>query len=70
MASRRPGTERDAFWETYGPRSTTPTAARRALLYRARDLACARLERHRLGGSEDKPGPDTEMRAVLDRLSA
>jgi aminoglycoside phosphotransferase (APT) family kinase protein len=70
MAARRPGTERDAFWDTYGPRPNTPSAVRRALIYRARDLACARLERFRLGTFHERKGPDVEMRTVLDQLSS
>jgi hypothetical protein len=70
MAGRRPGTERDAFWETYGPPAATPGAARRALFYRARHVAAVRLERHRLGNSEAVPGTYDEMRDVLTRLTA
>jgi aminoglycoside phosphotransferase (APT) family kinase protein len=70
MAGRRPGTERDAFWETYGSRSSTPGAAWRALLYRARHIAAVRLERHRLGNSEAVPDTYDDMRDVLAHLKA
>lgn len=70
MAVRRPGTERDAFWETYGPLASTPGAALRSLFYRARHIGAVRLERHRLGRSNDVPGTDEEMRDVLARLTA
>ncbi|MFC7647491.1 phosphotransferase family protein [Streptosporangium lutulentum] len=70
MAGRRPGTERDAFWETYGSRSSTPGAAWRALLYRARHLAAVRLERHRLGNSEAVPDTYDDLRDVLALLTA
>jgi aminoglycoside phosphotransferase (APT) family kinase protein len=68
-AGQRPGTERDAFWEIYGTLAASPSAARRALYYRARNIAAARLELHRLG----LPGvPDTydELRQVLQGLRA
>ena len=49
MAARRPGTERDAFWETYGRLASTAGAARRRQFYLALHVAALRLERHRLG---------------------
>ncbi|WP_406315792.1 hypothetical protein OHA77_02320 [Streptosporangium sp. NBC_01639] len=69
MAGRRPGTERDAFWETYGPLSSTPGAALRSLFYRARHVGAVRLESHRLGKSTDVPGTYDDMREVLTRLA-
>jgi aminoglycoside phosphotransferase (APT) family kinase protein len=69
LATRRPGSERDAFWETYGPLASTPGAARRSLFYRARHLAGARLERHRLGHSTDIPATYDDMRHVLTALT-
>jgi aminoglycoside phosphotransferase (APT) family kinase protein len=68
MASRRPGTERDAFWETYGSVAATSGAARRALFYQARHVAAIRLERHRLR-SETLQETYDEMRDILDRLA-
>jgi aminoglycoside phosphotransferase (APT) family kinase protein len=68
-AGRRPGTERDAFWETYDPPTPTPAAAIRALFYRARHVAASRLEQQRLGKLEDLPGTYDEMRDVLTRLT-
>jgi aminoglycoside phosphotransferase (APT) family kinase protein len=52
-ASQRPGTERDAFWETYGPLPDTPAAARRARFYQILHLATLRLENHRSAGVTD-----------------
>jgi aminoglycoside phosphotransferase (APT) family kinase protein len=68
-ASQRPGTERDAFWETYGRLPATPSAARRALFYQARNIGSGRLERHRLGLS-GVPATYGEMRQVLQDLRA
>ena len=65
-AAGRPGTERDAFWETYGPLDDSPHARWRRQLYEARNIAAARLERHRLG--HDIAGSYDELRAALDRL--
>lgn len=47
MASRRPDTERDTFWETYPPQATDPEPRIRALIYQAMHTAALRLERHR-----------------------
>jgi aminoglycoside phosphotransferase (APT) family kinase protein len=68
IAGRAPGTERDAFWDTYSPLSTTPTAVVRAQIYRARTLAASRLERHRLGKVQDRTWG--EMQAALVDLRA
>jgi aminoglycoside phosphotransferase (APT) family kinase protein len=70
MAAKRPGTERDAFWETYGIPSTTPGAAVRSLFYEARHVAAIRLERHRLGKSEDVLETYSQMRDTIDKLHA
>lgn len=70
MAGKKPGTERDAFWETYGPLTATPSAARRSLFYRARHICTIRLERHRLGNSEAVPETYEQMRDVLKELRA
>lgn len=67
MALRRPGTERDTFWETYGPLDGSPGARLRALIYQARHASVLLLERHRLR----KPADDlhTELADVLQRLA-
>lgn len=69
MASRRPGTERDAFWESYGRLSSTPEAAVRAAFSLARHIGAIRLERHRLGLPDGTPGTYHDMRQVLDSLA-
>ncbi|MBB5866726.1 aminoglycoside phosphotransferase (APT) family kinase protein [Allocatelliglobosispora scoriae] len=70
MAAKKPGTERDAFWETYGAPSTTPGAAIRSLFYEARHVAAIRLERHRLGKTEDVPETYGQMRDIIEKFHA
>ncbi|NUK21071.1 phosphotransferase family protein, partial [Streptomyces lunaelactis] len=70
MASRQPGTERDAFWETYGPPVSTPGSERRSLFYRARDIGAVRLERHRLENADGVRGTYGELSDVLKLLWA
>jgi aminoglycoside phosphotransferase (APT) family kinase protein len=67
LAGMRPGTERDAFWETYGPLASTPSAVRRTLFYRACHIGAARVERHRLG-RQNIPATYDQMRQVLQCL--
>ncbi len=70
IAGQRPGTERDAFWETYGGPQDTPGTVWRALIYRARHVSAIRLERHRLRRHAKISGSYAEMREVLDLLAA
>ncbi|MFD5629964.1 phosphotransferase family protein [Streptomyces sp. NPDC127072] len=70
MASKKPGTERDAFWESYGPRPSTAGAAWRSDIYLARHIGAIRLERHRLGNVDLVPETYKEMQDVLGRLQA
>jgi aminoglycoside phosphotransferase (APT) family kinase protein len=65
-ASGRPGTERDAFWDGYGPLDPGPQARWRRGLYEARNIASLRVERCRLG--LDTSGSCEELRAVVERL--
>jgi aminoglycoside phosphotransferase (APT) family kinase protein len=65
-AAGRPGTERDAFWDTYGPLNDAPQARWRRLVYEARNIAASRLERHRLG--HDIAGSYDDLAAALTRL--
>lgn len=69
-AGLRPGTERDAFWDTYGSAASTPDAARRMLIYRARDVGAARLERYRLGKTGEIPASYDELRDLLAQLTS
>jgi aminoglycoside phosphotransferase (APT) family kinase protein len=70
MATKKPGTERDAFWDTYGPRTTTVGAVLRSLFYQARHLGAIRLERHRTGNTDRVPETYAQMREVLDQLQS
>jgi aminoglycoside phosphotransferase (APT) family kinase protein len=67
LAGMRPGTERDAFWETYGPPPSTPAARRRNLYYRASHIGAARVERHRLR-RQNLADTYAQLREVLQGL--
>lgn len=68
-AQQRPGTERDAFWTTYGTLPSDPATRRRLLYYRARNLVGGRLDIHRrdLDVSEIPP-EHWDLSPVLDEL--
>ncbi|MCL6596804.1 MAG: aminoglycoside phosphotransferase family protein [Firmicutes bacterium] len=68
MAERRPGTERDAFWNTYGRLSSEPNARWRRLVYWALHLSALRLERHRLG-LQANPDDDGALLRILGDLT-
>jgi aminoglycoside phosphotransferase (APT) family kinase protein len=68
MAATRPGTERDAFWDSYGPLSATPAAARRRLYYLARNRGGGRVELHRLGRRGEVSATYDQLRNVLAQL--
>ncbi|MET7994081.1 aminoglycoside phosphotransferase family protein [Amycolatopsis sp. NPDC005232] len=70
MALAKPGTERDEFWEAYGPLDTSPEARRRMLYYRARHLGALRLERHRLDQAEKLADSYDELAVVLGELGS
>ncbi|RSO09918.1 aminoglycoside phosphotransferase family protein [Streptomyces sp. WAC 05379] len=61
--------ERTAFWDTYGPRPTSPAATWRSLVYEARHLGAIRLERHRLHKDEGVRGTYTSLAEVLSQLT-
>jgi aminoglycoside phosphotransferase (APT) family kinase protein len=69
MAAAKPGTERDAFWESYGPQDRSPAAVLRSRVYEARHLGAIRLERHRLGNIDGVRGTYDDAAAVLNDLS-
>lgn len=69
VARRRPGTERDAFWNTYGDVPTGSRAESRQLIYQSMHLAAIRLEFHRLRQPEKMSESLAEMDEVLRRLS-
>jgi aminoglycoside phosphotransferase (APT) family kinase protein len=68
MAARKPGTERDAFWESYGPRPATSAAVLRQRFYLARNTARSRLEFHRLRRAEDAAATYPVLRELLKQL--
>lgn len=68
MAASRPGTERDAFWDGYGPLSPTPAAIRRRLYYLARNRGAGRVELHRLGRHGDIPPTYDQVGNALAQL--
>ncbi len=68
-ARQRPGTERDAFWDTYGTLPATASAAQRARFYQVLHVGTLRLEEHRqLGKSEGVHASYKEIRALLGQL--
>jgi aminoglycoside phosphotransferase (APT) family kinase protein len=69
MIGQRPGTERDAFWETYGDLQNTAAARWRSLIYQARHIGAIRLERYRLGPYRKIPDSYEMMRKVLGFLA-
>jgi aminoglycoside phosphotransferase (APT) family kinase protein len=68
MASRKPGTERDAFWEAHGVRDDSDSAALRSHFYEARHVGAIRLERHRMGATDSLPETYAQMQTILDLL--
>lgn len=68
MAARKPGTERDAFWESYGPRPSTSAAVLRQRFYLARNTARSRLEFHRMKRTEDVVATYQALSEVLEQL--
>ncbi|MGH3565755.1 MAG: phosphotransferase family protein [Pseudonocardia sp.] len=69
MAAAKPGTERDAFWETYGAQDDSPNAVLRSRIYEARHVGAIRLERHRLGNTEGVADSYGDLAAVLADLT-
>jgi aminoglycoside phosphotransferase (APT) family kinase protein len=54
MALRKPGTDRDAFWDSYGPLDHSPEARWRRGIYRARHILSSRLEYSHNGRASDR----------------
>lgn len=69
MAERKPGTERDAFWNTYGALPNSHNAAWRRLIYRALHLSELRLELTRSERKEDISENCNEMCEILKLLA-
>jgi aminoglycoside phosphotransferase (APT) family kinase protein len=68
-AGIRPGTERDAFWDSYGRPPSTPDSAFRDGIYLARHLIDLRLNRYRVGRTETIAETYDQLREVLATLS-
>lgn len=64
----RPGTERDGFWDGYGPLRTGAAAHWRRVFYAARYLGTVLVERHRLAEPDKVAEGYDALRAVMDRL--
>ncbi|MET8530034.1 aminoglycoside phosphotransferase family protein [Micromonospora sp. NPDC005172] len=69
MAAAKPGTERDAFWDSYGHPDRSAAAVLRSLIYEARHIGAIRLERHRLGKADGVQGTFEAMAAMLAELT-
>jgi aminoglycoside phosphotransferase (APT) family kinase protein len=68
-AGQRPGTERDAFWLTYGRPSPSPAAAQRTRFYQVLHLATLRLEEHRrVGPTENVRSSFAYIRELIGQL--
>jgi aminoglycoside phosphotransferase (APT) family kinase protein len=67
-AVERPGGERDAFWEAYGPLASTPAAQERMLYYQARHISALRLECHRSRMPEAVADSYGALRDLLTQL--
>jgi aminoglycoside phosphotransferase (APT) family kinase protein len=67
--SQKPGTERDAFWETYGRLPSTLGAAQRSRFYQILHQATLRFEGHRSGvGTEAILGSSADIRDLIGQL--
>jgi aminoglycoside phosphotransferase (APT) family kinase protein len=66
----KPGTEMEAFWQTYGRPSGHQASPVRALLYRARNVLGAQLDIHRRGlNLDDIPPIHWDVTDVLSALA-
>ncbi|MFI9629906.1 phosphotransferase family protein [Streptomyces sp. NPDC052042] len=69
LALRKPGTERDAFWESYGQVGRTESARWRALVYEAKHATALLLEFHRFGMDGELAKTYGEIRDLTTRLA-
>ncbi|WP_431951482.1 phosphotransferase family protein [Actinacidiphila sp. bgisy167] len=70
LALRKPGSERDAFWEGYGQVGQTEQARWRALVYEAKHATALLLEYKRFGLHEELGKTYAEIRGLITRLAA
>jgi aminoglycoside phosphotransferase (APT) family kinase protein len=67
--SEKPGTERDAFWDTYGRLPSTPSAVQRSRFYRILHLTTLRFEGQRSsGGTASVLEVNAAIRDVIRQL--
>ncbi|MYY04546.1 MULTISPECIES: aminoglycoside phosphotransferase family protein [unclassified Streptomyces] len=69
LALRKPGTERDAFWESYGQAGRTESARWRALVYEAKHATALLLEYHRFAMHTELAQTHGEIRDLTTRLA-
>ncbi|MDX3096588.1 aminoglycoside phosphotransferase family protein [Streptomyces sp. ME19-03-3] len=69
LALRKPGSERDAFWEGYGQVGQTERARWRALVYEAKHATALLLEYKRFGLHEEIGNTYGEIRDLITRLA-
>lgn len=68
LVQRKPGSERDAFWESYGQVGQTEQARWRALVYEAKHATALLLEYHRFGMDKELAETYGEIRDLITRL--
>ncbi|EST36957.1 hypothetical protein N566_15735 [Streptomycetaceae bacterium MP113-05] len=69
LALRKPGSERDAFWESYGQVGRTEEARWRAMVYEARHATGLLLEFQRFGLEKELAETYGEIRDLIVRLT-
>lgn len=69
LTLRKPGSERDAFWESYGRVGRTENARWRALIYEAKHATALLLEFHRFGMDGELAKTYGEIRDLTTRLA-
>ncbi|KPC64369.1 phosphotransferase family protein [Streptomyces chattanoogensis] len=69
LAQRKPGGERDAFWESYGQVGQSEHARWRALVYEAKHAVGLLLEYHRFGWAKEIAETYGEIRELIARLA-
>jgi aminoglycoside phosphotransferase (APT) family kinase protein len=69
LALRKPGSERDEFWSSYGQVRQTENARWRAMVYEAKHATALLLEFHRFGWDEELAKTYDEIRELTGRLA-
>lgn len=68
MALRKPGTERDSFWEGLGSRPTSASELKRQQFYIARNAVTSRLEFLRTGQLDKLAGTYSTLSVIVPQL--